>query len=244
MTHQAVVLQVVLAEFDEIVRERLPPKKELLEAAETAVEWMTGRVDDPGAGQHQAKQADVLEIVRQFVGEEPGLLAIAGGRVEIPPARAVRTRPGSARGPLPDNPLWDPAMRGRSGSSNVPLTSGWDARICSISVEPDRGMPTMKIGNGPSPALFGDRVEARRVECLDQAIRQQLGRNRGHRLRSRVESRFLAGSNRRACANSPLRSRILPSAKQKAARSSPDGLSPTDASTTPASSARYRMLRQ
>ncbi len=32
------------------------------------------------------------------------------------------------------------------GSSEVPSTAGWLARICSMSVDPARGMPTMKIG--------------------------------------------------------------------------------------------------
>ena len=41
------------------------------------------------------------------------------------------------------------------GSSSVPSTWLWLARICSISVEPERGSPTMKIGasdSKPSPA--------------------------------------------------------------------------------------------
>ena len=33
-----------------------------------------------------------------------------------------------------------------SGSSIVPSTREWLARICSIRVEPERGRPTMKIG--------------------------------------------------------------------------------------------------
>jgi hypothetical protein len=42
-----------------------------------------------------------------------------------------------------------------SGSSMVPSTWLWLARICSIRVEPERGRPTMKIGSGagqPCPA--------------------------------------------------------------------------------------------
>ena len=42
-----------------------------------------------------------------------------------------------------------------SGSSLVPSTAEWLDRICSSSVEPARGMPTMKIGSGagqPEPA--------------------------------------------------------------------------------------------
>ena len=42
-----------------------------------------------------------------------------------------------------------------SGSSWVPSTWLWLARICSTNVEPERGRPTMKIGSGaddPCPA--------------------------------------------------------------------------------------------
>jgi hypothetical protein len=37
-----------------------------------------------------------------------------------------------------------------SGSSIVPSTLECEARICSSSVEPARGRPTMKIGSGRS----------------------------------------------------------------------------------------------
>ena len=42
-----------------------------------------------------------------------------------------------------------------SGSSIVPSTCEWLARICSSSVDPERGNPMMKIGSGagqPAPA--------------------------------------------------------------------------------------------
>ena len=35
-----------------------------------------------------------------------------------------------------------------SGSSMVPSTCEWLARICSTSVEPERGRPMTKIGSG------------------------------------------------------------------------------------------------
>ena len=35
-----------------------------------------------------------------------------------------------------------------SGSSIVPSTLEWLARICSINVDPARGKPTMKMGSG------------------------------------------------------------------------------------------------
>ena len=47
------------------------------------------------------------------------------------------------------------AMLVMSGSSIVPSTMEWLARICSSSVDPARGRPTMKMGSGagqPSPA--------------------------------------------------------------------------------------------
>ena len=47
------------------------------------------------------------------------------------------------------------AISPSTGSSSVPSTWLWLARICSISVEPERGKPTMKIGSSdanPWPA--------------------------------------------------------------------------------------------
>ena len=48
-----------------------------------------------------------------------------------------------------------------SGSSVVPSTAEWLARICSRSVEPERGMPTMKIGlasGQPDPARAREEI--------------------------------------------------------------------------------------
>ena len=50
-----------------------------------------------------------------------------------------------------------------SGSSIVPSTSEWLERICSTSVEPARGSPTMKIGSGvrrPGAGAFGEEIGA------------------------------------------------------------------------------------
>jgi hypothetical protein len=47
-------------------------------------------------------------------------------------------------------PFRDWAIERISGNSMVPSTAEWLAKICSISVEPARGNPTMKIGSGAS----------------------------------------------------------------------------------------------
>ena len=44
----------------------------------------------------------------------------------------------------------DTAISPSVDSSSVPSTWLWLARICSISVEPERGRPTMKIGASDS----------------------------------------------------------------------------------------------
>ena len=52
-----------------------------------------------------------------------------------------------------------------SGSSWVPSTWLWLARICSMSVEPERGRPTMKIGSGrgqPPPARAAKKLALNR----------------------------------------------------------------------------------
>ena len=46
-----------------------------------------------------------------------------------------------------------------SGNSVVPSTAEWLERICSSSVEPARGMPTMKMGFGAGQPPPCARVE-------------------------------------------------------------------------------------
>ena len=52
------------------------------------------------------------------------------------------------------------------GSSIVPSTCEWLARICSTRVEPERGRPTMKIGarlGSPLPARSAKNVALKKV---------------------------------------------------------------------------------
>jgi hypothetical protein len=56
-----------------------------------------------------------------------------------------------------------------SASSIVPSTLEWEARICSMSVEPERGRPTMKMGAAASAAEARSRgEELRRAHRLLQ----------------------------------------------------------------------------
>src|SRR6185503_15699796 len=102
---------------------------------------MTARIDDLCARQDEVDQAGVREIVRQLVDEERRIgAAIDSGYLLL----ARTCEPPSSRTRL-----------GMSASSIVPSTCGWLDRICSSSVEPERGRPTMKIGSGalaPCPA--------------------------------------------------------------------------------------------
>ena len=50
------------------------------------------------------------------------------------------------------------------GSSMVPSTREWLARICSTRVEPERGSPTMKIGAGLGIPAAGTLGKERRVK--------------------------------------------------------------------------------
>ena len=73
-------------------------------------------------------------------------------------------RPGTAR--AAGAPCLPPSSRASammSGSSIVPSTAEWLERICSISVEPARGRPTMKIGSGagqPHAGALGEELAA------------------------------------------------------------------------------------
>ena len=90
-----------------------------------------------------------------------------GGEVAIDPVTGVRRVSGDVRDlggfaltgvvtvrgePGAEVRVFLPARRRTivvmSGSSIVPSISGWLERICSTSVDPERGMPTTKIGSG------------------------------------------------------------------------------------------------
>jgi hypothetical protein len=73
------------------------------------------------------------------------------------------------------------------GSSMVPSTCEWLARICSMSVEPERGRPRMKIGALlGEKALVEERADARaaalevpdierRIESLERVALRVVG---------------------------------------------------------------------
>jgi hypothetical protein len=63
-----------------------------------------------------------------------------------------------------------------SGSSRVPSTCEWLARICSSSVDPARGSPTMKTGSregqpAPARAAKNYRVKSARVRSTRRVLR-------------------------------------------------------------------------
>ncbi len=98
-----------------------------------------------------ARLREVLLAERaQLVGGKLLERARIGG---LPSARVVRL----------------PTMRAimvTSGSSCVPSTCEWVARICSMSVEPERGNPTTKIGSGAGQPTSGAPAKNSRVKSF------------------------------------------------------------------------------
>ena len=157
-----------------------PRAKCCLKSGEAAAQRVAARIDDLRVRQDQVDQADVREVVRHLVDEErPAVLALDARALEVllaeraqarrrPASRDARDSAGVARLRRAAAARARCAMM--SGSSIVPSTCEWLARICSISVEPARGRPTMKIGSGASqPAPVRARRRTPRVNSLDRA---------------------------------------------------------------------------
>ena len=97
--------------------------------------------------------AEAAEILRRKFGEH--------ARIGL--SRIARADPS------PTRPSISSTMRWMSGSSCVPSTCEWEARICSMSVDPERGSPTMKIGSGsgtPTPARAAKNCAVHTSICL------------------------------------------------------------------------------
>ena len=134
---------------------------------------MAARVDDLRVRQHQVDQPDVREVVRHLVDEERRAgLAMDARALEVVLAeraqlvgveRRQRVVVGAASRASRCAGAAARVIEMISGSSIVPSTCEWLDRICSISVEPARGRPTMKIGSGaslPQPARCGEEFAA------------------------------------------------------------------------------------
>ena len=118
-------------------------------------------MDDLGLGKRQVDEADVKEIHRHLVGNAGRLRC---KRAQAPHIRLAEPAPGL--GIELGNRVREVGFAPRFGADRAQAafevlafpgseTAECDARICSISVVPDRGMPRTKIGTSerkPTPS--------------------------------------------------------------------------------------------
>ena len=100
------------------------------------------------------------------------------------------------------------------GSSCVPSTCEWDARICSSRVDPERGNPTTKMGSGsgaPKPRRRAKKSAVQTSICRRVLFSMMSAR---YLLSARLSALPLS-YQRNASAKSARSSQALPSAKQR-----------------------------
>ena len=151
----------------------------LLPVGETAGHRIAADIDDPRIGQDQPDQAEMHPVVGHLVGElGPVGAAMDAAGVEIASRQGRATGRRGERQDAFERPLCraaasSPSWRTRLGmsvSSAVPSIAGWLARICSTRVDPERCMPTMKIGSRAGRALAGAGGEEGGREEGDAAV--------------------------------------------------------------------------
>ena len=138
---------------------------------------MAARIDDFGVRQNEPDEADVQEIIGHLVDEERLFgLALNSRLLDVGVAEGAALLRTEGRRGLRDTPIPALARVGppsfaaiamMSCNSIVPSTLEWLARICSISVEPARGRPTMKIGSGAGAA---EALAAREKLLVEQSL--------------------------------------------------------------------------
>ena len=122
--------------------------------------------------------------------------------------RAMQDFPDTSR-LFPARPPIPAPSSGYRASSRVPSTWEWLARICSISVEPERGRPTMKIGSFASSLPIAPCGEEAADKSRFEALQESGG---GFRI---VIERARAGCCREHSAGKPRQiPRVLPSPTQ------------------------------
>lgn len=69
MFHQPLILEVKLAQLEQIVGKGLPAREQLFVTAKATVERVPSCINDPGIRKNQTGKAGMYEVVRQLVGE-------------------------------------------------------------------------------------------------------------------------------------------------------------------------------
>ena len=173
MGHEALVLpgeEDDIAPIRSVVQVRLEVRGE---DRASSVDRMTPAVDDGRVGKHAVDDAEQHEIAEHLVRET----------LCVPPERPQRRQiivckaPGRLRSGRKPPDVLVSAQRTLQNSCSPPAAiSGWLDRICSIRVDPERGIPTIRIGVASSTPGSGwrSRYRRRRIDQPVDAVGERL----------------------------------------------------------------------
>ncbi len=83
MVHEPLILQVVFANFDQVIGKRLPFREQLLVAAVATVQRVTPGVDNFCVRQNQLQKSYVLEVIWVLVRKKRTVAAMPTGALDI-----------------------------------------------------------------------------------------------------------------------------------------------------------------
>src|SRR5579883_3617311 len=162
MSHQREVAAIIPAKLRQIIVVVMPMPKQLGEARDAGVDRVADSVNDTGIGQREMDHPGEVEVSRHLIGY------MRSGRRMLSELRHVAGTDLAQQGVISrwnEFRVWKQVAVGsvqrrqrlpKALSSPAPCTSGWLARICSTSVEPERGMPRTKMGTAegsPCPSF-------------------------------------------------------------------------------------------
>ena len=149
MRHQRLVGAVEAAQFRLVVAECLLAGEQLGVAGQAGVHRVAAAMDDARVRQDQPDQPGIEEVGRHLVHHMPAALRqrLDPGKIGRRPSPChlrPQSAPGTRTGEVPRLSTTACICR----NSPAPWISGCDARICSTSVVPERGMPSTNTGTG------------------------------------------------------------------------------------------------
>ena len=167
MRHQRLIGAMEAAKLHLAVGESLLVGEELRVAGEAGVHGVAAAMNDPRVRQDKPDHAGAHEIGGHLVDHMPRAARHRRDRGRDRPrpgpfsCAGVKSRDGGRKAPGPVD------ESGRRLSSPAPWTIGWEARICSMSVVPDRGMPSTNTGRSDRApwSAFASRSAGEKTSC-------------------------------------------------------------------------------
>ena len=182
MTGDAQVFAVVVRQIVQIVRVRAHIEEILEVDRQTGVERVALHMDDARARKRGVDQSGVQEVRGHLVRDPQRCARARTDSIQVFARHARHRLRRVARRAAPGFANVANA-RSQKRTSPAPNTLGCEARICSVSEVPDRGMPIMNTGSSESQdagrASCANAAAAHADDPVDQL--RQLGHGRNSR---------------------------------------------------------------